>query len=132
MKNARVILILLVVFDDAKDKHPSRFVRILLLSLTGLSGIIVADLVIQPPSNYQFVSLQTLVLSVFVFVVVGLGLFSIYENREKSRKVFVANDKGKKQSKKNTSKEPKKNTSGEPKKSINADETPQKTTKKKS
>lgn len=106
----------LVVFYDAKDKHSSRLVRVLLLSLTSLFGIIVVDLARQPPSNYQFVSLQTLVLFIFVFVVVGIGLFSVYKNKEKSRRVIVANDKGKKQSKKNTSEEPKK--------SINADETP--------
>lgn len=89
-------IISLVVFYDAKNKHPSKYVRVLLLILTGFFSLVVVNLVEQPPSNYQVVSLQTLVLYVFIFGVIGIGLFLVYKNKEKSRNVVVANDKGKK------------------------------------
>lgn len=102
---------LLMITIDTKNKHTSTFVKILFGAFTVSIGVIILDLAHQPPSNYQLISFQSALLGSFASIVIAFGIVSFYNNKKESGNMFVAKNKGKKQSKQKPNKKTKESVS---------------------
>jgi hypothetical protein len=99
-------LVFYVTFEEAKDKSPSKYGKIILAIPLTISILVVTTLLTAPPDNFQPTLAQA---SVIGAVVVGLFILALFEYRKSRKKVTltsVVGDSKKRQSNNNPDQEP--------------------------